>query len=103
VVSTAEDATLTVADPSAGAPGHLVNGAYVLAQALQASATSATGSGGGAADIGGAASPITLLSWAGPAIDDVALTFTQAIGANEPLRTGAYAKTLTFTLSTSKP
>ena len=33
----------------------------------------------------------------------VTITFTQAIGANEPLRTGAYAKTLTFTLSTTNP
>ena len=31
------------------------------------------------------------------------ITFKQTIGANEPLRTGAYAKTLTFTLSTTNP
>ena len=31
------------------------------------------------------------------------ITFKQAIGANEPLRTGSYAKTLTFTLSTTNP
>ena len=31
------------------------------------------------------------------------LEFTQAIGADEPLRTGTYAKTLTFTLSTTNP
>ena len=31
--------------------------------------------------------------------DPVAITFTQHIGANEPLRTGNYTKTLTFTLS----
>ena len=35
--------------------------------------------------------------------DDVTVTFTQPIGANEPLRTGAYSKTLTFTLSTTSP
>ena len=29
--------------------------------------------------------------------------FNQAIGANEPLRTGSYGKTLTFTLSTTNP
>ena len=29
--------------------------------------------------------------------------FRQSIGANEPLRTGTYAKTLTFTLSTTQP
>ena len=33
----------------------------------------------------------------------VNLEFTQAIGADEPLRTGTYAKTLTFTLSTTNP
>ena len=31
------------------------------------------------------------------------ITFSQAIGANEPLRTGTYSKTLTFTLSTTNP
>jgi hypothetical protein len=33
----------------------------------------------------------------------VTVPFTQAIGANEALRTGAYSKTLTFTLSTTAP
>ena len=36
VTSTAGDATLTVADPSATAPGHLVNGTFSLPEALQA-------------------------------------------------------------------
>jgi hypothetical protein len=35
--------------------------------------------------------------------DPVALTFEQAIGASEALRTGSYAKTLTYTLSTTTP
>ncbi len=35
--------------------------------------------------------------------DAVAITFRQAIGANDALRTGTYAKTLTFTLSTTQP
>ena len=29
--------------------------------------------------------------------------FKQSIGANDALRTGAYSKTLTFTLSTTTP
>ena len=29
--------------------------------------------------------------------------FRQSIGANDPLRTGTYSKTLTFTLSTTQP
>ena len=41
VTSSAGDATLTVQDPSAIAPGHLVNGTYVMAQALQVKATNA--------------------------------------------------------------
>jgi hypothetical protein len=32
-----------------------------------------------------------------------AITFTQKIGANDPLRTGTYSRTLTFTLSTTNP
>ena len=35
--------------------------------------------------------------------DAVTITFKQAIGANDALRTGTYAKTLTFTLSTTAP
>jgi hypothetical protein len=33
----------------------------------------------------------------------VAISFQQAIGANDGLRTGSYSKTLTFTLSTTTP
>ena len=33
----------------------------------------------------------------------VTIAFKQHIGATEPLRTGAYSKTLTFTLSTTTP
>jgi hypothetical protein len=33
----------------------------------------------------------------------VNLEFTQTIGADEALRTGTYAKSLTFTLSTTNP
>ena len=35
--------------------------------------------------------------------DPVDVTFKQAIGANEALRTGTYSKSLTFTLSTTTP
>ena len=93
MISTAGDATLTVADPSTTAPGRLVNGTFALAQPLQASG-------------GGAFAPLTatLKSYAAPVSNDaVAITFHQQIGANEPLRTGTYSKTLTFTLSTTTP
>jgi lysophospholipase L1-like esterase len=97
VVSTAGDAALSVADPSQTAPGHLVNGAFALASPLQASAN-----GGALVTVGG--SPAPLLTYAGPVANDaVTLRFSQHIGATDPLRTGTYAKTLTFTLSTTTP
>ena len=45
VTSTAGDATLSVADPSTNAPGHLVNGTFSLPQPLQARARNATNTG----------------------------------------------------------
>ena len=84
VVSTAGDATLSVSDPSTNHPGHLVNGAFALPQPLQ-------GLG-------------TVKTYANPISNDaVTVTFKQQIGASDPLRTGTYAKTLTFTLSTTSP
>ena len=84
VISTAGDATLSVADPSATAPGHLVNGTFSLPEAL-----------GGLGVIKTYSSPISG--------DPVTVTFTQHIGATDALRTGTYSKTLTFTLSTTTP
>jgi beta-galactosidase GanA len=79
VISTAGDAALSVSDP-----GHLTNGAFSLPDPLQVSLSKAT--------------------WTGPVSNDpVAIVFTQHIGASDALRTGAYAKTLTFTLSTTAP
>jgi hypothetical protein len=89
VISTAGDAALTVSDPDTAHPGHLVNGAYVLPQALQ---------------VNHGALPATLKTWTAPVSNDpVAVEFEQAIGAGDALRTGSYAKTLTFTLSTDQP
>jgi hypothetical protein len=104
VISTAGDATLSVADPSSTATGHLVNGAFSLPQALQAKASSAGGTGDGFKDVGGSSNPTTLLTYGNPVSNDaVTVAFQQAIGANDALRTGAYSKTLTFTLSTTTP
>ena len=84
VGSSAGDAALTVADPSPTATGRLVNGAFSLPQPLQ-------GLG-------------TVKTYSGPVSNDTAtITFTQPIAATDALRTGAYSKTLTFTLSTSAP
>jgi hypothetical protein len=101
VVSTAGDAAVGVADPSAVASGHLVNGTFSLPSALEAKTSSPAGSGGAFADV----TVATLLSsYPRPASNDpVALTFQRHIGASDPLRTDAYSKTLTFTLSTTNP
>jgi hypothetical protein len=98
VTSTAGNATLSVADPSSFATGHLVNGTFSLPQALQVS-------GGGAfAPVGGSAAPTTVKTYDGPVTNNQAtLTFKQSIASTDPLRTGDYAKTLTFSLSTTQP
>jgi hypothetical protein len=50
------------------------------------------------------ASPLRLLTFPTHVVaNPVTVGFRQRIGANEPLRTGTYAKTLTFTLSTTNP
>ena len=79
VISTAGDAALSVSDP-----GHLTNGAFSLPEPLQVS--------------------LSKSSWTGPVSNDaVTIGFHQHIGSTDPLRTGAYSKTLTFTLSTTTP
>ena len=77
VTSTAGDAALTHSDP-----GHLANGAFTLPQPLRVE--------------------LAKSAWSAPMSNDaVAITFKQSIGATDALRTGTYAKTLTFTLSTT--
>jgi hypothetical protein len=79
VISTAGDAALTVSDP-----GRLMNGTFALPSPLEVSFSKA--------------------AWTAPVSNDpVTVTFKQHIGASDPLRTGAYSKTLTFTLSTTTP
>ena len=98
VISTAGDATLSVADPSPTNTGKLVNGSFTLAQPVQA------GTGTALAAVGGSAAPTTLKTWSAPTSNEsVTINFRQSIGANEALRTGTYSKTLTFTLSTTNP
>jgi hypothetical protein len=104
VISTAGDATLSVADPSSTATGHLVNGAFSLPQPLQARARNAANTGTAYNNVGSSASPLNLLTYGGPISNDsVALQFSQLINSGDALRTGAYSKTLTFTLSTTTP
>ncbi|HWK25945.1 MAG TPA: NHL repeat-containing protein [Solirubrobacter sp.] len=79
VLSTAGDAALSVSDP-----GRLANGRFTLAQPLRVE--------------------IAPAAWDGPVANaPAAITFHQAIGAGEALRTGSYARTLTFTLATTNP
>jgi predicted dienelactone hydrolase len=89
VISSAADATLSVADPSPIATGRLVNGAFSLTSPLL---------------VGGNPLPTVVKTWTAPTSNEaVQIAFAQSIGANEPLRTGTYSKTLTFTLSTTRP
>ena len=79
VTSTAGDATLSVSTP-----GRLANGAFTLASPLGVAFSKA--------------------QWTGPTTNEaVDVTFTQHVDAKDPLRTGAYSTTLTFTLSTTNP
>ncbi len=97
VISTAGDATLSVADPSSTAPGHLVNGAFSLPTALLAKANA-----GLYGTVGSAAA--TLLTYSAPVSNDnVTIGLRQHIDSTDALRTGTYSKTLTFTLSTTTP
>jgi hypothetical protein len=101
VISTAGDATLSVADPSTNHTGHLVNGAFSLPSPLQASATTDSTTYD---NVGSSSNPTVLKTWGGPVSNDpVAISFKQTIASTDALRTGTYSKTLTFTLSTSNP
>jgi X-Pro dipeptidyl-peptidase len=104
VISTAGDALLSVADPSSFGTGHLVNGTFILPQPLQARARNAANTGTAYNNVGSSASPLNLLTWSAPISNDaVSLEFSQLVKSNDPLRTGTYAKSLTFTLSTTQP
>ncbi len=102
VVSSAGDGALSVFDPSANARGRLVNGAFARAAPVQVQAASAGGTPSTFAALGD--TPTSVLTYTGPTSNDaVTVDFQQTIGATEPLRTGTYSKTLTFTLSTTQP
>jgi hypothetical protein len=82
VTSTAGDAALSVS--GVGGDGFLTNGTFALAEPLQVAFSKS--------------------AWTGPVShDSVAVNFSQHIGASDALRTGSYAKTLTFTVSTTTP
>ena len=66
-------------------PGQLMNGTFALPSPLEVSFSQGRA--------GRRRSPTT----------PVTIAFKQHIGATDALRTGAYSKTLTFTLSTTSP
>jgi Asp-tRNA(Asn)/Glu-tRNA(Gln) amidotransferase A subunit family amidase len=79
VISTAGNATLSVSEP-----GHLANGAFSLQSPLRVAFSKS--------------------AWTGPVSNEaVTIGFEQDVSATDALRTGAYSKTLTFTLSTTAP
>ena len=104
VLSTAANAALSVADPSSVNTGHLVNGTYFLPAALEVGA-SKTAPVTSTAPVGGSAAPTTILTWndVTAGVETIQLMFKQNVAVTDALRTGAYAKTLTFTLSTTAP
>ncbi len=94
VTSSAGNAALIVLDPSSFHTNKLVNGSYALANELQVRNSAGTFQ----------TMPAGLKFWGAPtAAESVPIAFRQSITANEPLRTGNYSKTLTFTLSTTEP
>ena len=104
VISTAGDALLSVSDASANATGHLVNGTFSLPEFLQARARNAANTGTAYNNVGSSSSPLNLLTYSGPVSNDaVTIGFSQLVKSTDALRTGSYAKTLTFTLSTTNP
>jgi aminopeptidase N len=79
VLSTAGDATLSVSEP-----GHLTNGAFSLPEPLRVELGKST--------------------WIAPVTNEIVpIAFKQLVKRTDPLRTGSYSKTLTFTLSTTTP
>ena len=79
VLSTAGDATLSVERTR-----FMANGAFTLAEPLRVAFSKS--------------------SWTAPTTNEsVGIAFKQLVKANDPLRTGTYSKTLTFTLSTTQP
>ena len=79
ITSTAGDATLSVSDP-----GRLANGGFLLPVPLEVIGVPRV--------------------WDQPVSNaSIEIGFRQQINAIDALRTGAYSKTLTFTLSTTSP
>ncbi len=113
VTSTAADVSVSVSDPSSGsAKGHLVNSTsgpsgstegYVLANALQVAGPSGVFGSLDAASVLVFSDALSATSTAGEYSETTPVTFRQTVNANEGLRSGTYAKALTFTAQTTTP
>ena len=89
-------------DAQRGRPGHRLGRAGWSTARSRSLSRCRPRSAGAFAPVG--AAPLTLHSYSGPTSNDpLTIRFRQTIGASEPLRTGAYSKTFTFTLSTTTP
>ena len=95
-------ATLSVADPSSTATGHLVNGTFSLPQALQVG-LSAAGTARPSRPSAAPPAPTTVMTYGGPTSNEVTtLTSSSRSGQRRAAHRGVQ-KTLTFTLSTTNP
>ena len=102
--STASAAALTVRDPSATAPGHLVNGTAALRSPLQVRATDAANPDTAYAPLSETGARVNLLAFPAPTSGHaLTIGFKQSIAADEPLVAGGYGKTVVFTLSATTP
>ncbi|RKQ88285.1 sugar phosphate isomerase/epimerase [Solirubrobacter pauli] len=105
VTSTVPSTTLSVVDRGTASAGHLVNGTAALQAPLKIRANNAgstTNAFTALPETSGTALP--LLTYADPVLRSRAdLGFQQTISQNETLLRGSYAKTLTFTLSSTTP
>ena len=86
MISTAGDATLSVADPSSTNTGKLVNGTFALPQPLQARGRNAANTGTTYANVGSSASPLNLLTYTAPVSNDAVTLELQPAGQRQLTR-----------------
>jgi type 1 glutamine amidotransferase len=102
--STASSAVLTVRDPSTQATGHLVNGSDALDSPLQVRATDDANPDTAFQPLSESGDRVNLLAFPSAFSEHpLAIDFKQSISASESLVTGAYGKTVVFTLSATTP
>ena len=101
VISSAGDATLSVADPATTNTGKLVNGTFALPQTLQARART-----GAFAPVGGSAAPTSLLTYSAAGVQRRRADRVQAVDRRDRRAAHRYVPggdRLTLTLSTTTP